>query len=180
MAGRLAQKNPSLLLSELAEDLRRSESEPGISATDRVRFTRWHEHAAALEAFIGQKAGEKAQAMDTSDLPPELLKELSAGHADKLENQIVEVMKAHGGSADLDQLLIGLYRKSKTVQKRRFLQNKLWRMVRKGLLRKNRENRGTFFLAGDAKQQRDRPENKRKKAKAVKRAVRARKAAARK
>src|ERR1700744_465922 len=115
MAGRLAQKNPSLLLSELAEDLKRSESEPGISATDRMRFTRWHEHAAALEAFIGQKSTEKSETLDTSDLPPELLKELSAGHADKLEEQIVEVMRALGGNADLDQLLIGLYRKSKTV-----------------------------------------------------------------
>jgi hypothetical protein len=179
MAGRLAQKNPSLVLSELAEDLRRSENEPGISATDRVRFTRWHEHAAALEAFISQKSDEKSQALDTSDLPPELLKELSAGHADKLEGQIVEMMRAHGGSADLDQLLIGLYRKSKIVQKRRFLQNKLWRMVRKGLLRKNREDRGTFFLVASAKQ-RDRPQKKREKAEAVKRGAGARKAARRK
>jgi len=179
MAGRLVQKNPSLVLSELAEDLRRSESEPGISATDRLRFTRWHEHAAALEAFISQKSGEKSETRDTSDLPRELLKELSAGHDDKLEGQIVEVMRAHGGSADLDQLLIGLYRKSKIVQKRRFLQNKLWRMVRKGLLRKNRENRGTFFLVADT-QQRDRREHKREKTKAVKRAPRARKAARRK
>lgn len=179
MAGRLAQKNPSLLVSELAEDLRRSENEPGISATDRVRYTRWHEHAAALEAFIGQKADAKSQTLDTSDLPPELLKELSAGHADKLEGQIVEVMKAQGGSADLDQLLIGLYRKSHVVQKRRFLQNKLWRMVRKGVLRKNREDRGTFFLVASAPK-RDRRENKREKATAVKKGPRARKAARRK
>ncbi len=179
MAGRLAQKNPSLLLSELAEDLRRSESEPGLSATDRVRFTRWHEHAAALEAFIRQKSDGKPEALDTSDLPQELLKELSAGHADKLEDQIVEVMRALGGNADLDQLLIGLYRKSKVVQKRRFLQNKLWRMVRKGLLRKNREDRGTFFLVAGTKQ-RDRPEHKRERAKAVKRGPRARKAVRRK
>jgi len=179
MAGRLAKKNPSRVLSELTEDLRRSESEPGISATDRVRFTRWHEHAAALEAFISQKSDEGSEILDTSDLPPELLKELSAGHADKLEDQIVDVMRAHGGSADLDQLLIGLYRKSKVVQKRRFLQNKLWRMVRKGLLRKNREDRGTFFLV-DGAEQHDGQEHKRKKAKAVKKGPRARKTARRK
>jgi hypothetical protein len=179
MAGRLVRKSPSRVLSELTEDLRRSESEPGISATDRVRFTRWHEHAAALEAFISQKSDEKSEMLDTSDLPAELLKELSAGHADKLEDQIVDVMRAHGGSADLDQLLIGLYRKSRVVQKRRFLQNKLWRMVRKGLLRKNREDRGTFFLVADA-EQRNRRENEREKAKGVKRGLRARKAARRK
>jgi len=179
MAGRLTQKNPSLVLSELTEDLRRSEREPGISATDRVRFTRWHEHAAALEAFISQKSDERSEMLDASDLPPELLKELSAGHADKLEDQIVEVMRGHGGSAAMDKLLIGLYRKSKIVQKRRFLQNKLWRMVRKGLLRKNRENRGTFFLVADVKQH-DRREHKRKKAKAEKQGPRARKPARRK
>jgi len=65
MAGRLARKNPSLLLSELTEDLRRSENEPGISATDRVRFTRWHEHAAALEAFVNQKSDERSEMLDT-------------------------------------------------------------------------------------------------------------------
>lgn len=62
------------------------------------------------------------------DLPPELLKELSVTKADALEDQLVTVISAYGGTASLDQILVGLYRKFGVQQKRRFLQNKLYRM----------------------------------------------------
>lgn len=62
------------------------------------------------------------------DLPAELLSELSVAKTDELEDQIVTVINAYGGEASLDQVLVGLYRKFKTVQKRRFMQNKLYRM----------------------------------------------------
>jgi len=83
---------------------------------------------------------------DISDLPAELLAELSASRADLLERQILSVLEASQGSADLDQLLIGLYRRFKVVQKRRYLQNKLWRMVRKGQVQKTKSARGIFRL----------------------------------
>ena len=63
------------------------------------------------------------------DLPQELLKELSVVKTDELEDQIVTAINAYGGEASLDQILVGLYRKFKVVQKRRFLQNKLYRMT---------------------------------------------------
>src|ERR1700742_2218625 len=69
---------------------------------------------------------------DLTDLPPELLAELSIAQVDTLEGQILTVMRELGGAADLDRILIALYRRFQVVQKRRFLQNKLWRMVRKG------------------------------------------------
>lgn len=62
------------------------------------------------------------------DLPPELLEELSITKGDELEDQLVTVINAYGGEASLDQILVGLYRKFKVQQKRRFLQNKLYRM----------------------------------------------------
>jgi len=62
------------------------------------------------------------------DLPADLLSELSIAKTDELEDQIVTVINAYGGEASLDQILVGLYRKFKTVQKRRFMQNKLYRM----------------------------------------------------
>lgn len=62
------------------------------------------------------------------DLPKELLDELSIAKADELEDQLVTVINAHGGTASLDQVLVGLYRKFSTMQKRRFIQNKLYRM----------------------------------------------------
>ena len=62
------------------------------------------------------------------DLPPELLEELSVAKTDELEDQLVTVIRAYGDEASLDQILVGLYRKFKVTQKRRFLQNKLYRM----------------------------------------------------
>ena len=62
------------------------------------------------------------------DLPQELLDELSIAKTDDMEDQLVTVINAYGGEATLDQILVGLYRKFKVSQKRRFLQNKLYRM----------------------------------------------------
>lgn len=62
------------------------------------------------------------------DLPAELLEELSIAKVDDLEDQLVTVINSYGGEASLDQVLVGLYRKFKVSQKRRFLQNKLYRM----------------------------------------------------
>jgi len=76
-----------------------------------------------------------------------LLRELSVGHADPLDAQIVEVLSGYGGSANLDQILIGLFRKFQVIQKRRFLQNKVWRMIRKDRLHKAPGMRGVFCLA---------------------------------
>lgn len=62
------------------------------------------------------------------DLPEDILSELSAYKTDELEDQLVTVINAYGGRASLDQILVGLYRKFKVHQKRKFLQNKLYRM----------------------------------------------------
>jgi hypothetical protein len=149
MTARQARGHPIALISELAADFRESEDDPGLTPKERARLTRWRKHATALEAYVRRQSGEAASPAvdlaDTSDLPPELLKELSNVQADELETQIFAVLGAGGGSADLDQLLIGLFRRYGTVHKRRFLQNKLWRMVRKGDLDKA-DQRGLFRL----------------------------------
>jgi hypothetical protein len=119
-------------------------------AKSRGRQLHWREHAAELEDFVrGRETGTAgAPGDDLAGLPPELLKELSTGRGDPLDAQIVAVFRSLGGSADLDQLLIGLYRMFGLIQKRRFLQNKLWRMVRKGVIEKAGRVRGVFSLAG--------------------------------
>jgi hypothetical protein len=71
---------------------------------------------------------------DLSDLPPELMKELSGVKVDELEQQIYTIIKSGGADADLDAVLIELFRRFKVVQTRKFLQNKLWRMAQKELI----------------------------------------------
>lgn len=62
------------------------------------------------------------------DLPADLREELSVSKTDETEDQIVTAINAFGGSASLDQILVGIYRKFGVVQKRRFVQGKLYRM----------------------------------------------------
>ena len=62
------------------------------------------------------------------DLPQALLDELSVSKADELEDQIITAINSYRGEASLNQILVGLFRKFKVTQKRRFLMNKLYRM----------------------------------------------------
>ncbi|NNM76833.1 hypothetical protein HJG53_07975 [Sphingomonas sp. ID1715] len=71
---------------------------------------------------------------DLSDLPDELIKELTGIKVDDLEQQVFTIIKAGGAEVDLDSVLIELFRRFKVVQTRRYLQNKLWRMAQKGLI----------------------------------------------
>ncbi len=150
MAGGQARERTMAVISELTAELRASEGAAGITEKQRGRYVRWREHAAALEEYVRQHPldpdATAVDALDTSDLPPELLKQLSGGQSDKLDSQIITVLKACNGSADLDQMLIGLFRRFGIIQKRRFLQNKLWRMVRKGQIHRTENARGIFCL----------------------------------
>jgi hypothetical protein len=151
-------QNKEGLLAELARALSELEARPGTSAEERGRWIRLRQGIEHIEQSPPAPLVPAAiDPTDLSDLPPDLLSELSVARADPLEAQIVSVLQACGGSADLDQILIGLYRKFQTVQKRRPLQNKLWRMVRKGDLRKAKAERGIFSLqASNGRARKDR------------------------
>jgi hypothetical protein len=150
-------------LAELAANLRDAQSRPGISAEERGRYERWLAQAAGLGALLGgesHNAGDALTPALQTDLPPALLKELRHRQADHLEQQIVAVLAACKGSADLDQILIGLYRGFGLVEKRRVIQNKLWRLVRKGRISKARDTRNLFTL--NQRQGRERRRQKRR------------------
>ena len=99
---------------------------------------------------VVERESERLGADDISDLPDEVLNELRMPQADMLGRQVLAVMQALGGSADLDRILIALFRKFQVVVKRRFLQNKLWRMIRKGQIQKVKGARGIFRVAQSA------------------------------
>jgi len=71
---------------------------------------------------------------DLSDLPAELVKELTGIKVDDLEQQIFTIIKSGGDEVDLDAVLIELFRRFQVVQTRKFLQNKLWRMAQKEII----------------------------------------------
>ena len=96
---------------------------------DLRALVREHERLVGLTRPIPVIEGD-----ELSDLPKELLAELSITKTDELEEQLITVINASGGTADIDTILIYLFRKFKVVQTRRYLQNKLWRMVQKEML----------------------------------------------
>jgi hypothetical protein len=70
---------------------------------------------------------------DLSDLPEELLKELS-GTSKADADPLVQIINDHGGSATLDQILIGLYRKYGQIGKRTITANRLYRLSKRGFV----------------------------------------------
>ncbi len=104
---------------------------------DQARYTRWLSLIGSFRAPMNLT--------DVSDLPPELIRELNLP-TDKLESQIMALLRFVGEPVDLDQILIGLYRRFGVIQKRRFLQNKLWRMVSKKQIYKGKNRKGVYAL----------------------------------
>lgn len=156
---KLALKDHLGFIAEFAAHLREAQSQPGTSAEERGRYARWVEHAGALDTAMRNRASALAKPVapdDLSDLPPELLEQLHVRRVDPLESQIVAVLRNQGGTADLDQILIGLYRQFQNVQKRRVLQNKIWRLVRKGRIVTAKNKRNHFSLPSPTRQTKQR------------------------
>lgn len=65
--------------------------------------------------------------IDLTGLPAELLNELSC-IPDEFEKQVINLLPTDGSAVSLDAILVGLYREHGILKKRRFLQNKLYRM----------------------------------------------------
>ena len=146
MAKQLARQDHLAFIAELSAGLEEAQGRSGISAEERGRYQRWIEQAHSLGALLEVGREGRAQPSREDDLPPALLKELSPRRRDQLETQIVAVLAACNGSADLDQVLIGLYRGFGVVEKRRVIQNKLWRLVRTGRICKAKNTRNVFSL----------------------------------
>lgn len=139
-------------ISELAGHLRAARGRAGLSAEERGRNERWLEQAISLQALFEMgmpKSARSAQPSTHADLPDALLRELSSKRSDQLERQIIAVLAACNGSADLDEVLIGLYRGFGVIGKRRVIQNKLWRLVRTGRIGKAKDKRNVFSLKGE-------------------------------
>ena len=63
------------------------------------------------------------------ELPKELIDQLSITESDHLEFDIISVVDGFGGAASIDEILVGLWRKTQKVTERAFLSRKLYRMA---------------------------------------------------
>jgi hypothetical protein len=79
---------------------------------------------------VPPQANNPPPADEFSDLPPELLAELSEGAKAQVD-PIIKAINDRGGTATLDQILIDLYRATGEVHKRTLVQNKLFRLSKR-------------------------------------------------
>lgn len=85
---------------------------------------------------------------DLSDLPEEVLAELSLTRIDEMEQQLRDIVASgNGAETGLDAVIIEMYRRHKVVQPRRFIMNKLYRMAQKGLIQSVEGRKGVYVLS---------------------------------
>lgn len=103
------------------------------------QIARWNKEVDAIEDTLAElmKLREATKPVprtlgDISDLPQELLDELSAIKTDELEDQIFSIINASDEKeANIDTILVELFRRFGSLQKRTYITNKLWRMTQK-------------------------------------------------
>jgi hypothetical protein len=91
---------------------------------------------------VGRRLG------DLSDLPEALRKQIKAAKLDEMEEKIVKTLRDRfGGIANVDELMVGLYRDHQYItEDRRVLANKLYRMQKAGLLESLPKRKGVYKL----------------------------------
>lgn len=137
-----------------------------LSETTRAHYTAVaqalkdaQEYASSLEREVVSLSAKlkplPSRLGDLSDLPEELRAELSVPRTDELENQIMVVIQSYGGTADLDQILIGLFRNFKIVQKRKYLQQRAWKLCQKNMIWSIRGKKGVYTLNEPAEEEKE-------------------------
>ena len=136
-------------VKDLSRTYRKRKS-AAVERGDQQSAEALEEMASDLEAVVSEleqlrRATQPIPASygDLSDLPPELVKELTGIKVDDLEEQLFTIIKS-GDEVDLDAILIELFRRYRVVQTRKFLQNKLWRMVQKGIVYSVPKRKGVY------------------------------------
>ena len=83
-----------------------------------------------VEEFHARALPVDPELGDVSNLPPELVKELTLSTPSELEQRIISIIDgAPEKTTNINTILVELYKRHKVIQKRRNMQNKLWRMM---------------------------------------------------
>jgi len=82
-----------------------------------------------LPSDLGRRVG------DLDELPTELRAQLQVGKLGELEQQIIALIREDfDGVANVDEILVGLYRRTREIHERQPLANRLYRMGQAGHL----------------------------------------------
>jgi hypothetical protein len=90
---------------------------------------------------VGKRLG------DIMSLPKELRDQLNQSGPDPLEMSILKAMKVeYQGIANLDEILVALYRRDQTIHKRTFITSKMHRMAKDGYITSVPGKKGVYKL----------------------------------
>lgn len=84
---------------------------------------------------------------DLSDIPQELLNELSISRSKFYSVQICDILESAGKPLNIDQILIGLYRRYGRIEKRTTLITKLYRMAKAEEIYSVPNRKGVYSLS---------------------------------
>lgn len=142
--------------TRLAKKYAKDEQRSALHTNTRDRFidllSCLAEADALLEAAEPAKAAVQAPVLtlqpdELDGLPSELLAELSEGAVpDKADAALLQVLADRGGIASLDQIIVGLYKKTGELVKRNTLTSKLYRMAQKGSIFPVPDRKGVYSV----------------------------------
>lgn len=93
----------------------------------------------ALPHDLGRRLG------DLSNLPDELKSQLQATKVGELDSNIIEVLeKQLDGVGNVDEILVGIYRKTGEIHKRQYISNKLYRMAQADMIVSVPKKKGVY------------------------------------
>jgi len=93
----------------------------------------------SLPRDLGRRLG------DLSDLPDELKSQLQATKVGELDASIMDVLETQlDGAGNVDEILVGLYRKTGEIHKRQYISNKLYRMAQTGMIVSVPKKKGVY------------------------------------
>jgi hypothetical protein len=142
-----------IIVKALAADYRRF-AQDAEQKGDTVRVNSHIKRADAVEAVAHELESARKRLRpvptsfgDLSDLPEEVIAQLSLNKVDELEQQMRDIVAAGDGyEVGLDTIIIELYRRHKIIQERRFVMNKLYRMAQKGTITSVEGKKGVYVV----------------------------------
>lgn len=86
---------------------------------------------------------------DIDDLPIEVKNQLQIFNLKKIETQIIEIIKSYEKYANIDEVMVGLYRKYKIIIDRKDLMHRLYRLYKRGNLIRIEGKKGVYKIANN-------------------------------
>lgn len=90
-------------------------------------------------ANLGRRLG------DLFDLPTDIIRQLQITKINAIDRQILTVIdELYNGMANIDEIMVGLYRKFQRIEKRSYLSNKLYRLSQNQYIHTVRNKKGIY------------------------------------